>query len=148
MLLLKRPVTGHRVRSLLFGLFGYFLHGIREFLPLTGTDPVEMDPITLQAEGIENRLQDCDPSSGLEIATHIVAFAGVSPPHENGICPQQERPQNINGVNRSRAHDTDGPEIRGILQPRCPREVGGRGRAPVTEKTDDFGFKIIHESLL
>lgn len=107
-----------------------------------------MDPIALQAEGIEDGLQDRDSPSGLEIATHIVAFAGVSPPYENGVRPQQERTQNINGINRSRAHDTDGPEIRGILQPRCPREVGGRGRTPVAEKADDFGFKIIHESLL
>jgi len=107
-----------------------------------------MNPFTLQTKGVKNGLQNCDPSSGLEIATHIVAFAGVSPADENGVCPEQKRAQNIDGIDRSRAHDTDGPEIRGILQPCCPREVGGRGRTPVAEKADDFGFKIIHKSLL
>jgi hypothetical protein len=128
----------------LFGLIRNLFDGICKLLPLTGTDPFQVNPLALQPQGIEDSFQNGHTSTGLKVATHIVAFAWVSSSNENSVGPQQERTKDVNRVHRSRAHDPDRTEVWRILETCCPREVGRGGGTPIAEKADNLRFKFFH----
>jgi len=79
-----------------------------------------------------------------------MAVTDVSPTHQDPICTALEGAENKMGGYRSRAHDPNGMNVRGILHSAYPGKVSRSISTPVAEKCDNFGFKLIffHLSLL
>jgi hypothetical protein len=69
--------------------------------PFTRTDPGEIDPVGIQAEDIQDRLDDPHTPPRLIVATNIVAFTEVSPAYPYRIRTFYQCVQNIDWIHRA-----------------------------------------------
>jgi hypothetical protein len=81
----------------------------------------------------------------LNITFQVMAVAEMSPGDQSPVTALFEGLDDKERIHPARAHDTHGPEVGRILQPRHPGQVGPGIRAPVAEEGHDFGFVIRHE---
>jgi len=72
-----------------------------------------------------------------------MAVANVSPSYEYAVDPLLKSFDHVVGGNSGGTHDPDDPEIGRILDPADSRQVCGGISAPITEKSQERGLKMI-----
>jgi hypothetical protein len=107
----------------------------------------------MQASGFyphmfQQALKQCEFPSCVVITFQVMAVAGVSPadPYPVGAVAES-RKYEFRAYPAGTRH-TDYPEMRRILKPADSGKIRRAVTAPVTEKTRDFRFPIVHRCLL
>ena len=76
-----------------------------------------------------------------------MTFTELSAAGEDAIRAFNETAQDKGRINPARTHYPDGPQVGRILKPGNPGGIRCRITAPVTEKTQNSGIKIITHSI-
>jgi hypothetical protein len=71
-----------------------------------------------------------------------MAVTDVSAAHQNAVCTLLESFEYKIRRNPARAHDSNHPNIRGVLHSTDPGQVSPGVGAPVAAESDDFGFEF------
>jgi hypothetical protein len=73
-----------------------------------------------------------------------MAVTDVSAGHQHAVGTLPQRINNKYGINPPRAHDPDGSQVAGILQPGNTGQIRTGVCTPVAQKRNNFRFKIGH----
>jgi hypothetical protein len=111
---------------------------------LGGGYPGKVQASGLNSDVFQQVLEDDEPPSGEQIATDIVAVAGMSPGDPDAVHSLAEGLQDKLGIHAPGAGNTDHSEIRGILHAAHPRQICGTVTAPVAEERDDRRVPFCH----
>ena len=75
-----------------------------------------------------------------------MAFAKLSAAGEDTVCALDKATHDKGWINPAGTHHPDGSQVGRILEPGYPGSIGSCITAPVTEKTQNFGIKVIAHS--
>jgi hypothetical protein len=118
-----------------FDLIGDLFDHIHELGGFSRGNPGKLDPAGLNPRVFQKVFQKGEFSSGVVITFQVMAFAGMSPGHPDGIRALSEAGQNKFGAHAAGAGDPDDPDIGRIFHPADAGQVGGAIAAPVAQKT-------------
>ena len=104
---------------------------------LGGAGPHELEPPRLDAEGLDRALQQLEAAQGLVVLLDVVAFAGMAAAHENRVGAFGEGLEHERGIQPTRAHQPDQPNVGLVLGPSRAGQVRGPVAAPVAGEADD-----------
>jgi hypothetical protein len=103
-----------------------------------------MKPLFTDAGNVKQLLRQTDFLFGLNITFQVMAITEVSPGHQNTVAPVLERFQDEHRIDPARTHHAYGTDARGILQSGNARQISAGIGTPVTQKSNNFWFKIYH----
>ena len=131
--------------QLLYAL-GHLVDHLGEFDSLCSRDPGKLDPAFLDAEIFKEPLQGCGLSSAHIVAAQVMTVARVATGYEDAVDPVSQCLEDKEGIDPPGTGNPDHPDVRGILDPRCPRKVCPGVRTPVAKESKNLRLPVVQSA--
>jgi len=131
-------------RTQLAQTFGKLGHNPGKLRAFRGGNPVQPDPLFFHAELFQHFHHQGKATQSVVIPVGVMAVTRMAAGDEYPVSSLAQGFEDEGGVNPARAHDPHHPQVRRVLQPAHPGQVGAGIAAPVAQKPDYLRFEITH----